>query len=105
VTVVRVFRDSLELDLCGYAGVIATRSPLCCSPSASVPASSISGGVELPRLERGLHALRCGLSVWVTRPFPAGWVVFLGRIVDCLPQGRPGCGTHANVRVVPQIAD
>jgi hypothetical protein len=105
VTVVRVFRDSFELDLRGYAGDLATRSPLCCSPSTSVPAASTSGGVEPPRLECGLHAPGCGLIVWATRPFPTGWVVFSGRIVDCLQQGRPGCGAHASVKVVPPLAD
>jgi hypothetical protein len=105
VTVVRVFWHSFELDLRGYARDLATRSPLCCSPSASVPAASTSGGVEPPCSECGLHAPRCGLNVWATRPFPAGWVVFSGRIVDCLQQRRPGCGAHAGVRVVPPLAD
>jgi hypothetical protein len=79
----------LSLDLHGYAGVLATRPPLCCSLSASVPVDSSSGGVGPPRSERGLHALARVGNVPLFQP--SGWC-FSGCSAGWWWQGRPECG-------------
>lgn len=55
---IRVLQHSFELDLLGFAGVLAILSFLCCSPSISDLVASLFGGVEPPHSERGLHAPR-----------------------------------------------
>jgi hypothetical protein len=68
-----------------------TRPTKVCSPSASVPATSTTGDVELPRSECGLHASRVWLAREGHEPLfrPAGWCFQEGMLTGC-SRGGPG---------------
>jgi len=84
-------RPSFELNLLGYAGILATQAPRSCSSLASDPAASTTGSVEPPCSERGLHPSRVWLAHEGHAPLfqLAEWYFWEGMLTDC---SRGGLG-------------